>query len=229
MRLHCFQHVPFEDLGSIAGWARLHEHTVTYTRFHAGERPPPVSQYDALIILGGPMSVHDEGLYPWLREEKDAIHGVLHGAKPILGICLGAQLLAESLGATVTPNTHKEIGWFPVFREGGEGGPPVVSCFPEQLDVFHWHGETYTMPPGAYHFASSMACRNQGFVYRESVVGLQFHLETTPDSAQNLIQACGHELAPGPFIQRAAVIMTDKARFRRVNRVMDNLLSQLLQ
>ncbi len=114
MRAHVFQHVPFEDLGSIRHWLDERGADISYTRFFANDPIPPLAGIDALIILGGPMSVNDEHELPWLQAEKQAVRDALGQEVPLLGICLGAQLLANALGARVYPNPVKEIGWFPV-------------------------------------------------------------------------------------------------------------------
>jgi len=137
------------------------------------------------------MSVNDEAEYPWLRSEKAWVRGLIENGVPVFGVCLGAQLIAAAMGAGVYPAAQKEIGWMPVSRED------VEECFPAEMPVFHWHGETFDIPVGARRIASSSACPNQGFRLGRNVVGLQFHLEMEPESVEALVQNCADELVSG--------------------------------
>src|SRR3990172_9270172 len=111
MRLHWLQHVAFEGLGSIEPWAAASGFTVSATRFHAGDPLPSLAGIDWLVVMGGPMGVHDHGRHPWLTDEKRLLEAALARGLRVLGICLGAQLVAEALGAAVRPHRVKEIGW----------------------------------------------------------------------------------------------------------------------
>ncbi len=226
MKVQVFQHAPFEGIGSIQAWMEKRGARVTTTRLFAGDLPPKPSVFDWLIVMGGPMSVNDESAHSWLRPEKAAIAAAVNAGKPVLGICLGAQLIASALGARVYPNARKEIGWFPVRRVRGAEGE-LARCFPESAEVFHWHGDTFDLPEGGRRFLESDACENQAFVLGDKVVGLQFHLETTPLSANLLIDNCWDEIKPGPTIQSAPDMMAQPDRFRAVNRLMDAVLDYL--
>jgi GMP synthase-like glutamine amidotransferase len=223
MRVHYFQHVPFEGLGSVAGWLEARSARVTSTRFFEDSRLPRMADVDWLIILGGPMSVNDEKACPWLREEKAFIAEAAARDKVMLGICLGAQLIASAMGARVYAAPQPEIGWFPIERTGAPG----IRALPPHAEVFHWHGETFDLPSGARGIARSGACENQAFVMGERVVGFQFHLETTPTAARAMIAACGEELVPGRFIQTAERILASAERFDRINAVMIDVLDSL--
>ena len=223
MRIHYFQHVPFEGLGSMSGWLEARSARVTATRFFEEARLPRMEDIDWLIILGGPMSVNDEKTFPWLAEEKAFIARAAAREKIVLGICLGAQLIASALGARVRANPHTEIGWFPIERTG----VPGVRALPPRAEVFHWHGETYDLPPGARGIARSAACPNQAFAMGDRVVGFQFHLETTPAAARAMIAACGEELVPGRFIQTEEQILASAERFDRINEIMKGVLDSL--
>ncbi|MBE9175224.1 gamma-glutamyl-gamma-aminobutyrate hydrolase family protein [Synechocystis salina LEGE 06155] len=232
MQAHFFQHVPFENLGAIEPWLTTKGYTIVHTSFfEQSSLPtfPPLAAIDLLIILGGPMSVNDEAEYPWLVQEKAFLRQAIAAGKPILGICLGAQLIANALGARVYPNAVKEIGWFPIM---GQQGKPQLDLdlfqFPPSTEVFHWHGETFDLPPGAELIASSAACQHQAFQIGRSVIGLQCHLETTPAAAQALVDNCADELIPGPFVQDAATILTaDQTRFATMGVVLVQLLEYL--
>ena len=112
LRIHCFQHVSFEDLGCIGKWCEEKKYPVTYTRFFKNEAIPEPEEYDWLIIMGGPMGIYDEKTFPWLSKEKAAIKAAIMQNKTVTGICLGSQLIANALGAKVWQNPEKEIGWY---------------------------------------------------------------------------------------------------------------------
>ena len=225
MHIHYFQHVPFEGLGSIAVWAEHRGYTVTVTRFFDNDPLPELDSIDWLLVMGGPMGLYDDDAYPWLDGEKVFIKRAINAGKVVLGICLGAQLIADALGARVESNEHKEIGWFPIQLESGL----FADCITDGMEVFHWHGDTFAMPEGGLRIASSVACKNQGFVYRDRVVGLQFHLETTPASARAIIDNSADELVEAPYIQTAEVMLSQPERFLPINRSMDCLLDHLAE
>lgn len=201
MLLHYLQHVPFEDPASIIPWARGRGVAVSGLRLFANETLPPAQSLDWLVIMGGPMSVHDERELPWLIAEKRYVQKAIESGKVVIGICLGAQLIAEVLGAKVRKNAHPEIGWFPVSRTAASEQSAVFSQLPKEFPAFHWHGETFDVPPGAVHLATSEACPAQAFSIDDRVFGLQFHLESTNDSIENLIKNCADDLVPSPHVQ----------------------------
>ena len=226
MRAHVFQHVSFEGLGSIAGWLTAAGWTISGTRFYDDPTLPKLDEVDFLVVMGGPMSVNDEARRPWLAQEKRFIRQAIEGGKPVLGICLGAQLIARALGARVYPNREKEIGWFPV--QGVASARGELFQFPEAMEVFHWHGETFDLPPGAVHLARSEGCENQAFQLGRSVIGLQFHLETTPEGARELVENCREELRPARFVQTETEILASGGeKYRAINGVMARVLAYL--
>jgi GMP synthase-like glutamine amidotransferase len=227
LRVHWFQHVPFEGLGSIGAWLEHKRAQVSSTAFWNGEAPPTTENFDGLIVMGGPMSVHDEAMYPWLREEKGAIRDAIARGKVVLGICLGAQLIAEVLGGQVTRNAEREIGWFPIERIPHAATHALGGVLPHQEPVFHWHGETFSIPAGTTLLSRSAACAHQAFAWEDRVLALQFHLETTAESAKAMVEHCAADLAPGPFVQSAAEITDSAARCTRINEAMARLLDSL--
>lgn len=202
-------------------------HQLTASHLYRGEALPVPEDFDWLIVMGGPMGIHDEADYPWLAEEKQLLRAAIRRGKGLLGICLGAQLIADSLGAAVVKNTHREIGWFPITPAEDLSDTILGSLFPPGLEAFHWHGDRFDIPAGAVPLASSEACPNQGFVLDDRIIGLQFHLETTPESARALIENCRDELDGSRYVQSAETMLADEVRFTRINGVMQSLLAQL--
>ena len=226
MRAHYLQHVPFEGLGSIEPWLKNAGYEISSTRFFNSGVLPEIENIDLLVVMGGPMSVNDEPEYPWLVKEKEFIRSAIEAGKPVLGICLGAQLIANSMGSEVFPNTVKEIGWFPV--EAVESKSTSVFQFPEETEVFHWHGDTFSLPRGAVQIAKSTGCENQAFQIGSKVIGLQFHLETTSVSAQAIVENCRDELVEGEYIQSEAEISSaPQERYSSINSLMGRVLEYL--
>jgi len=228
MRIHWLQHVSFEGLGSISNWAAEKGCPVAASRLFAGEELPAVADFDFLVVMGGPMSVHDEDEHSWLAAEKRLIGHAMEADKMVLGICLGAQLIAAVAGARVWPNAHKEIGWFPVERTATAGTTAVGRVLGERVEAFHWHGETFELPAGAVHLARSRACENQAFVLGSRVVGLQYHLETTLQSAEALIDHCRDELVAAPYVQPGSAMRSRPERFDTLTCEMNRLLNFFL-
>ena len=197
---------------------------VSVTRFFEEPALPDPGDVDLLVVMGGPMSVNDETGYPWLVVEKEFIRNAIEEDKAVIGICLGAQLIACAMGAAVYPNREKEIGWFPVTAE------PVSDVddrflFPQELPVFHWHGETFDLPEGAIRLARSDACENQAFQLGRRVIGMQFHLETTPDAARDIVHHCRDELQPSRYVQSGAEILgAEDSNYAAINAWMDKVL-----
>lgn len=227
LRIHYFQHVPFEGLGCIEAWAFEKGHTVTATNFYTAADLPDLSAMDWLIIMGGPMSVHDEAACPWLKTEKAFIKNAIAMGKTVIGICLGAQLVAEALGARVYPNGHKEIGWFKVTRTPQGTTASLLEHLEPSFTVFHWHGDTFDLPHGATHLLESEACMNQMFLYQYRVLGIQFHFEATPETLQAMIQHGRQELTPNKYIQSEVYIAAQAPWLAANNHRMYAILNKL--
>lgn len=229
MRIACLQHVPFEGPAALGVWAAARGFPVSVTRLFAQEPPPRLQSFDLLVILGGPMSVNEERLFDWLRPEKRFVQQALEQDKHVLGICLGAQLLASVLGAKVFPHVEREIGWFPVRRTPESAPHPAFGALPEIFPALHWHGETFALPKGATWLAQSEGCRHQAFSVGPRILGLQFHLESTPESVEALRQNCPHDLAPGRFVQAAPALLHPPARFQDSHRLLGRLLERFTE
>lgn len=225
MKAHVLQHVPFEGLGSIDAWLTGRKAEVSRTRFFQADPLPALDAIDIIIVMGGPMSVNDEDRLPWLKPEKQFIRDAIAGDVSVLGICLGAQLIASAMGRPVYRNPVKEIGWFPVLAVPAREGN---FRFPQECMAFHWHGETFDLPEGAVQLARSSGCKNQAFQLRQNIIGLQFHLETTRDSMLALVENCRDELVPGPFVQSEEELRSvPEARYQSMNALMGNVLEYL--
>lgn len=222
-----FQHVPFEGPGVIASWAERHGYTCEVIRLFDSHTIPDLNSYDSLIIMGGPMSIADVDKYSWMSQEKKAIENYLKLNRPVLGICLGAQMLGEVLGARVFANEFKEIGWFPV-RSVENGTKAGTGLLPGEFEAFHWHGETFDIPSGAKRLAESDGCRNQGFLYDKRAAGLQFHLEMTPQVVNGLVESCRDEIVDGKYIQTPRAMWQGHHRYYKANGLMHMILNRLI-
>ncbi|HQT90529.1 MAG TPA: type 1 glutamine amidotransferase, partial [Candidatus Kryptobacter bacterium] len=208
-------------------WARSKNVTLTSTKLFAKEKFPDPDEFDCLVVMGGPMGVHDEKEFPWMKEEKSFIENSIASQKRILGICLGAQLVADVLGSKVTRNAPKEIGWYPVATTPENSTLRSTGFLPDKFTAFHWHGDTFSLPPGAVRIAASERCENQGFVYGDRVIGLQFHLEVTGTSLAGLVESGRSELVADRFVQDERTILATREFIRpnniRMARIMNNL------
>ncbi len=224
--LHFFQHVDFEGLGSIANWADQAGYNIITSQLHKGESLPKRDEVDGLILMGGSMSVWEEKKYPWLVEEKKFIQTMISDSKPVLGICFGAQLLAEVLGAKVFPNQHREIGWFPIEMHHNTRQHQWFTDFERQFEVFHWHGDTFDLPTGVNPIGCSEATTNQGFYTNNTVLALQFHLEVRVLDIKNWLSHTNAEALTGKFVQNQAGQLADRAAWKQNNALLDQLLTK---
>jgi len=227
MRVQVLQHVPFEDVGSMADWFQARGCALHYTRFFEADAVlPPVQDCDLIVAMGGPMSVNDEAELPWLVAEKAFLRHAMEAGIPVLGVCLGAQLIASALGARVHPNPVAEIGWFPVWR--AEAVVEDCFVFPDRVELLHWHGETFELPEGATLLASSEACRHQAFQIGRRVIGLQCHPEMTQQIVADLLDECADELRPGPWVQPPGRLAAEPRAYLPGNVLMARVLDYLL-
>lgn len=228
MRAHSLQHVWFEDLANVEPWLRRNGHSVTKTQLWNLERLPTPDEFDWLIVMGGPMNIYEENKYNWLVSEKALIRSAIDHGKLVLGICLGAQLIADVLGGRVYKNEHKEIGWHSVKLTAEAKDSPVFKSLPPEFVAFHWHGDTFHLPPGCRQMAQSEGCQNQAFEFDNGrVIGLQFHLESSSASVNRLIQNCGEDLTDGRYVQKADEILSEQKNFKTIEQCMETFLKQM--
>lgn len=177
-RMLVFQHVAHEILGTLDPLLRDAGFRIRYLNFgRQGDARPQVDRYHGLIVLGGPMNCDQVDRYPHLAVETEAICQAVARGIPVLGICLGAQLIARALGARVDRNHTREIGWYDVAPTADGAADPLFGEFAGTEKIFQWHGDTFDIPAGAVHLAHSPTCANQAFRYGENTYALQFHLE----------------------------------------------------
>ena len=227
MRIHVIKHEALEGPGAIAAWAGQRAHGLATTELSAGQALPEISSFDALVLMGGSMSVNDEDRCAWLRPEKQLVRDSLAAGKKILGICLGAQMIASALGAPITRNAEKEIGWFPVEATPGGRSHAFWRGLPHALPVFHWHGETFGLPQGAVQLLRSAACEQQGYAVGTQALALQCHLEVDAASMLDMIVNGRDELdLKRNFIQSEEAMKAQPEVLVRMRPVLFRLLDQ---
>lgn len=229
LRIHYFQHVASEGLGSIEEWISTSGHSLTSTRFFESAVLPDISDIDWLIVMGGSMSVHDEEQFPWLSEEKQFIRQAIEAGKTVLGICLGSQLISSALGARVYQNKDKEIGWLDIEWTCFAKTSKLFFDMEGRSKVFHWHGDTFDLPENAIHLAYSRGCKNQAYVYNGKVLAMQFHLELTLTSMQQMIESGREELTSGKYVQNEQEILTYTHLIESNRKIMFTLLDRLAE
>jgi GMP synthase-like glutamine amidotransferase len=224
MKIHCFQHLETEGLGAILPWIHRQQHQLAYTRFYQPDyQLPKPDDFDCLIILGGYMSVNDEAKFDWLKPEKQLIGEAIRAQKYVIGICLGSQLVANALGAKVSANPEPELGFWQIQFHNHL----VVKYLPQSPVVFHWHNETFDLPAGAVRIAESSACINQGFIYQNKVLAMQFHLEMDEATLRQML-AEGLDNEPNTFVQSEAEIVAKMPLLPQSQAVLYQLLDNFL-
>jgi len=209
----------------MGSWLDARDVKLGYTRFYEPSELPDVRGIDLVIIMGGPMNVPDETAHPWLVAEKTFVREAINQGVAVLGVCLGAQIIADVMGSRIFPNEFKEVGWMPI--EAVDGSEDTFA-FPERMMAFHWHGDTFDLPDGALHLARSEGCENQAFQVGKNVIGLQFHLETTAEATELMIENCRGDLDKGRYVQTAGAMRASTVALAgAANRVMFSMLDYL--
>nr|WP_319537855.1 type 1 glutamine amidotransferase [uncultured Methanospirillum sp.] len=184
MHIYSLEHDHDDEPVFIARWLAEHDLPLIRIRLYNGDPLPDPDQVDLLIIMGGAMNIYEESMYPWLIPEKIFIRAVIDSGVPVLGVCLGGQLISAVLGGVVTRADLPEYGWHTIRRLRDsvrqlreEITVSGLDIFPDEVTVFQWHNDTFSIPPGAVHLYASDTCQNQAFFYDSRVIGLQFHPE----------------------------------------------------
>ncbi len=184
MRVLIIKNIAAEGPGTIEDHFRAEHISYSVADLNKGEQTPPLSDFSHLVVMGGPMAVYEMDQHPFLKAEAKLIELAIATGKPVLGVCLGAQMLAHVLGARVYAGGHKEIGWYEVAITPEGMQDPLMSRLAvdgrNTAEVFQWHGDTFDLPAGAVRLASSPLFPNQAFRYADRVYALQFHIEVTP-------------------------------------------------
>jgi GMP synthase-like glutamine amidotransferase len=225
MDIHVLQHVSYEGPGIIRDWARKNNHRLhMYPVFMEDGSWPQFHSDDVLVVMGGPMNIYEEEKYPWLSNEKAFIRETVATGRKVLGICLGAQLIADVIGGRVVRNNHTEIGWFPIRWTKQARDSNLFKHSEEEMVAYHWHGDRFELPADAELLAGSEGCANQAFRYMDNVVGFQFHAEMRMEDAQRLIEHSRDELKPGTYIQSEKHMMARPELFDDANEWMTRFL-----
>lgn len=206
MKIAIIMHADFETPGVIENWARERQYRVTIFKPYSNQILPYVEELDFLIVMGGPQSplVLEEA--PYLKDEINLIRKVIQAQKPVLGFCLGAQLIGEALGAPTEKSPHREIGVYPITLTPLGLKDDLFRGFPEIFDVIHWHNDMPGLTQEAQLLALSEGCPRQAIRYSDKVYGFQFHMEITQEGLKDLIKFCPNDLNPGKFVQTKEVL-----------------------
>ena len=237
LKVHYFQHIAGEGFGSCYPYLKQLGAKITATEFFAlpVDRPldiealPHIEDVDLLIIMGGTMSVNDEANYPWLKTEKRWLRRYLASGKPAIGLCLGGQMIAHSLGANVSRNPYQELGWTTVYKSG----TAVQNCFqmPNEIEVMQWHSETFEIPKGGIRLAENEVCSNQMYQIGKNVLGFQFHPEITPEVLAAFIEEEEQEqVFDGPYVQSFDTLRkSHHKQFEPGNQLLNKAIDYVLQ
>jgi len=224
MRMAVLQHVPFEGPAAIADWAAARKIDVAVRHLYRGDPLPDLAEFDMLTVMGGPMSANDEAVLPWLTPEIAFAGDTIAAGKVVLGVCLGAQIIAKALAAKVYRGAQKEIGWFPVRAETAHA---LFEGLPAEFMAFHWHGETFDLPAKAERLASTRVTPNQAFAVGKTVLGLQFHMEATKESVNALIEHAADEIGDGAYEQKPDAIRAGAGHCALLRTHLDRILDNL--
>jgi GMP synthase (glutamine-hydrolysing) len=199
-RVVAIRHVPFEDLDGFAAALEARDYRIEYREAPVDDLgAADLAAADLLVVLGGPIGAYEDGAYPFLKDELALIERRLARRQPVLGICLGAQLVARALGARVFPGDGKEIGWGPLDLTPA-GRDSCLGRLAAETAVLHWHGDTFDLPAGAQHLAATPRYRNQAFAWGWHGLALQFHLEATASGLERWYVGHAAEIAATPGI-----------------------------
>ena len=206
MNMSVLQHAEFEGPGEIASWAEKHGHTIKVHHLYRGDALPSPDDFELLVVLGGEMNVYEYRDWPWLKAEREFIASALDNGKRVVGICLGAQLIADALGSRVFQNPQYELGWLSITWT--QEASALFNGLPPSAKVLHWHGDTFGLPDGATRLAASEGCPEQGFLIEGKCLALQFHMEVNPALVQEFVKGQG-DWPSGPYVQEPKGILAE--------------------
>jgi GMP synthase-like glutamine amidotransferase len=231
MKIHCFQHVAFENLGTIENWAVSNNHSISYTYFFENNISfPDLTEIDMLIVLGGFMNVDDEEQFPWLESEKEFIKKGIDSGIKVVGICLGSQLISAALGSKVYKSQETEIGFYPITFNQTALNSSLFKYFSNPYTVFQWHGDTFELPQGAQLLASSEGCKNQAYLLGANVLAMQFHIEMNETVLNEMLKHDGQELEEkAKYIQTESEIRTNYHHLQQNKTDLYELLNQFTE
>lgn len=225
MKILFVTHASFEQPGSIAAWAKTHDHETLEVKPYEGEALPAIDGYDMLVVMGGPQSPIEIETYPYLKDEIVLVSQALKQKKRIVGVCLGAQLITEALGAATERSPNKEIGMYPLEVTSAAAADPVFSKFPSKFDVMHWHSDMPGVADGIELLAQSEGCPRQAFRYGDRVYGFQCHFELTKELVEGMIKHCDGDLKAGKYVMTPEQLMA--LDYSDINAKMDKVLDYL--
>lgn len=229
LRLHSLEHEHYEGTANIGRWASANSFLLSRTLLYAGQDLPDIETLDWLVIMGGPMSAYEEDSISWLKKEKQFIKEAIQKGKAVLGVCLGAQLLADVLGAKVYAGpVGQEIGFHQVLLTESGVQSSFFAGFDRNFSPLHWHGDTFSLPQGAKLLAASRAYPHQAFQYGDRVLALQFHLELSIADVADFFTQAGEPPA-APFVQSSVQILSKPELFAENETLLQRLLDNCLQ
>ena len=221
-------HADIEQPGTISEWARERGHRMETVHLHRGDRIGGTGgERDMLLVMGGPMNIDEDDRYPWLAPEKEAISGAVASGRLVVGICLGAQLVADVLGSEVSVNRYREIGWFPV--DFTDEATRMFPGLPRRNVVFHWHGDSFSLPAGAGLLASSEGTPCQAFHHGGHVFAFQFHMEVSRDMVASFTSTFGNDLHPDRFVQDRERILSEEEHYSRNRELIFSMMDAMVR
>lgn len=227
MKILFITHAEFEKPGYIEDWAIHKRHQIHEICPYKGESLVGYSDFDLLVVMGGPQSPLALDKAPYLLDEIEFIKQAIANHKRVIGICLGAQLIGEALGAKTEHSPNKEIGMYPIELLNDAQTDPIFQSFPKKFDVMHWHSDMPGLAKGAVLLAKSEGCPRQVFRYGDRIYGFQCHFEMTTDLIKGMIENCSSDLTKGNYIQMENELLQSDCKF--MNSVMEHVLNYLEQ
>ena len=226
MKILCIMHADFETPGAITTWAQTNNYDFTVIKPYAGDNCKSLTDFDMLILMGGPQNATDHATIGYLADEITLLKQAINNNKIVIGFCLGAQLIGESLNAKTEKSPEKEVGVYPIFLNSETNNDPLLYDIPKTLAAIHWHNDMPGLTQNSQILAYSAGCPRQIIRYSDKIYGLQCHLEITKEGMETLIAACPQDLQPSTFTQSQKEILTQD--YNIINNTMFKLLERLI-